>query len=109
MARFVLRKSQRFKKSFLLQYRGEGIFGEGRIKDLSLNGGQVAGEVPVSKGMSLALRITLPEEPELLIIDKADVKWVKGLEFGLEFGTLHKKVSERITKVISELVKKHHG
>ena len=109
MSRFVLRKNQRFKKSFLLQYRGEGILGEGRIKDLSLGGGQVAGAVPVSKGMTLALRITLPEEPELLVIEKADVKWVKGLEFGLDFGMLDRKVSERITKVISELVKKHHG
>ena len=29
MAGFVLRKNQRFKKPVLVQYRGEGIFGEG--------------------------------------------------------------------------------
>ena len=71
MAGFVLRKNQRFKKPVLVQYRGEGIFGEGKIEDLSLSGGNVLGEVPVSKGMSLTLQVTLPGDLEPLVIERA--------------------------------------
>jgi len=37
------------------------------------------------------------------------VKWVKGSEFGMDFDTPQPKVAERITKVISTLVKTQHG
>ena len=38
MAGFVMRKNQRFKELVPVQYRGEGIAGEGMLKDLSLKG-----------------------------------------------------------------------
>ena len=59
--------------------------------------------------MSLTLQVTLPGDPEPLVIERATVKWVKGLEFGVDFGAPQRKVVQRITKVISELVKKRHG
>jgi hypothetical protein len=50
MARFVLRDGQQLKTFAPAQYRGDGIAGEGIIKDLSLRGSYIMGNVPVSVG-----------------------------------------------------------
>ena len=109
MAGFVMRKGQRLKAFAPVQYRGDGIAGEGIIKDLSLSGSYIIGNVPVSAGMMLALQIFVPGDPELLLIDRATVKWVKRANFGVDFDNLQPKVAEQITRVISTLVKTQHG
>jgi hypothetical protein len=109
MAGFVMRKHQRLKELVPVQYRGDEIAGEGIIKDLSLSGSHITGNRGVSLGMALALQIFEPGDPEPLLIDRAIVKWVKRAEFGVDFDTPQPKVAERITKLISTLVKTHHG
>lgn len=109
MAGFVVRKAQRLKTFATMRYFGDGVAGEGIIKDLSLNGSYITGNRPVSIGMVLALHIFVRGEAELLLIDRATVKWVKRAEFGVDFDTHEPKVAERITKLISTLVKAQHG
>ena len=109
MAGFVLRKSQRLKTFATMRYFGDGVAGEGIIKDLSLDGSYITGNRPVSVGMVLALHIFVPGEAELLLIDRATVKWVKRADFGVDFDTHEPKVAERITQVISKLVKTKLG
>lgn len=109
MAGFVMRKDQRFKKLMPVRYLGDGMAGEGVIEDLSLSGSYMTGNVPVSVGMTLALQMLVPGDPEPLLIDRAVVKWVKGSEFGVDFDTPPPKVAERITQVISTLVKSQRG
>ncbi len=109
MAGFVMRTDQRLKKLVPVRYLGDGMAGEGIIKDLSLSGSYMTGNAPVSVGMTLALQIFVPGDPEPLLIDRAIVKWVKGSEFGVDFDTPQPKVTERITKIISTLVKSQHG
>jgi hypothetical protein len=109
MAGFVMRKGQRLKTFATMRYFGDGVAGEGIIKDLSLNGSYITGNRPVSIGMVLALHIFVPGEAELLLIDRATVKWVKRAKFGVDFDTHEPKVAERITKLISTLVKAQHG
>ena len=109
MARFVMRKDQRLKKLVPVRDLGDGIAGEGIIKDISLSGSYITGNALVSAGMALALQIFVPGDPEPLLIDRATVKWVKGSEFGVDFDIPLPKVAERITKVISTLVKTQHG
>ena len=109
MAGFVLRKGQRLKTFATVRYRGDGIAGEGIIKDLSLSGSYITGNRPVSVGMVLALQIFVPGDPELLLIDRATVKWVKRAAFGVDFDNVQPKMAERITQVISTLVKTQHG
>jgi len=46
----------------------------------------------------------VPGDPEPLLIDHAIVQWVKGFEFGVDFGTPQPNVAERITTVIARLV-----
>jgi hypothetical protein len=54
--------------------------------------------------MALALQIFVPGDPEPLLIDRAIVQWVKGSEFGVDFGTPQPPVAERLMTVISRLV-----
>ena len=109
MAGFVMRKNHRLKKLVPVRYIRDGIAGEGIIKDLSLSGSYITGNTPVSVGMALALQIFVPGDPVPLLIDRATVKWVKGSEFGVDFDSPQPKEAERITQVISTLVKTHHG
>jgi PilZ domain len=109
MAGFVLRKSQRLRTFGTMRYFGDGVAGEGIIKDLSLTGSSITGNKPVTIGMVLALHIFVPGEPELLLIERATVKWVKRANFGVDFDIHELKLAERITQVISKLVKTKHG
>jgi hypothetical protein len=110
MAGFGMRKGQRLKTFATVRYRGDGISGEGVIKDLSLSGSYIIGNAPLSVGMVLALQIFVPgDPPEQLLIDRATVKWVKRAEVGVDFDTLQPTVAKQITKVIATLVKKQHG
>jgi hypothetical protein len=109
MARFVMRKNQRFQASVPVLYQGAQVAGEGMVKDLSLNGWQIRGNENVTVGMELVLRVFLPGEPEPLRIDLAIVQWVKGLEFGVHFDSLPRHSMKRIEQIIAAFVKKHHG
>ena len=109
MAGFVLRKNHRLKKLVPVRYLRDKMAGEGIIKDLSLSGSYIAGNASVSIGMALALQIFVPGDPVPLLIDRAIVKWIKGSEFGVDFDIPQPAVAERITQVISTLVKTQHG
>ena len=109
MTGFVMRKNHRLKKLVPVRYLGEGITGEGIIKDLSLSGSYITGNASVFVGVALALQIFVPGDPDPLLIDRTIVKWVKGSEFGVDFDTPPPKVSDRITKVIVSLVKTGNG
>ena len=109
MAWFFMRKHHRLTRLVSVRYLRDGIAGEGIIKDLSLSGSYMTGNAPVSVGLALALQIFVPGDPEPLLIDRVIVKWVTGSEFGVDFDTLQPKVAERITTVISTLVKTQHS
>ena len=59
--------------------------------------------------MVLALQIFVPGEPEMLSIDHAIVKWAKRAEFGVDFDNPKPDVAERITRIISTLVRTQRG
>jgi len=109
MAGFFVRKNQRIKRLVPVRYLGDGIIGEGIIKDLSLSGSYITGNASVSIGAVIALQIFIPGDPEPLLIDRTTVKWVKGSDFGVDFDTSQSQVTERVAKIISTLVKTQHG
>ena len=107
MAGFSLRKNQRLKQLVPVRYQMlNGIADEGIMKDLSLSGSYMTGNVPVSVGMALALQIFVPGDPDVVLIDQATVKWVKGSTFGVNFETLPPKVAAQITKIIATLIQR---
>lgn len=108
MTWFFMRRQQRLTRVVSVQYFLDGVVGEGIIDGLSLSGGYMNGNIPVSVGMVLALQMLVPGDSEPLLIDRATVVWVKGSEFGVYFDTPKPKVVERITTVISTLIKTQH-
>ena len=109
MASFITRKEERFRESVPVQYHGEQITGEGFVYDLSLSGGRIVGNVPVLEGMLLVLRFSLPGEVEPFAFEGATVRWVRGLEFGVELGPLPPDLAERFRHVIAVFAEKHSG
>jgi hypothetical protein len=109
MTGFFVRKNQRIKRLVPVRYLGDGIVGEGIIKDISLSGSYITGNAAVSIGSVIALQIFVPGDPEPLLIDRATVKWVKGSDFGVDFDSSQPQVTERIAKIISTLVNAQHG
>ncbi|HSF66212.1 MAG TPA: hypothetical protein VLA67_02170 [Nitrospiraceae bacterium] len=109
MSRHIVRKSQRIKTFATLKYRGYKIAGEGIIKNVSLHGSHNIGNVPVTVGMVLALQIFVPGASDLLVIDRATVKWVKRAEFGVHFDGPKPAMAERIVEVVAMLAKAQHS
>jgi len=109
MTGFVVRKHQRLKELIPVRYYKDRLVGDGLIKDLSLNGSSITGNARVFIEERLILQLFVPGDPEPLTIDGVMVKWVKGSEFGVEFGTLSLKAAERLATIISGLVTAHHG
>jgi PilZ domain len=106
MAKSLVRMEQRLKTFAPVRYRGDGIAGEGIIKDLSLNGSYIVGNTPVTVGMVLALHIFVPGNPaQVLLINRATVKWVKRSKFGVDFEPPPPKVAEQITQIVATLMK----
>jgi hypothetical protein len=87
-----------------VQYLGDDA-GEGIIDGTSLNGSYMTGNGPVSIGIAPVLHMFVPGDPEPLLIDLATVILVKGTKFWVAFDTPKVKVAERITRVISMLIK----
>ena len=108
MTWLFMRKQHRPTRVVSVRYLRDGIAGEGIIKDLSLSGSYMNGNAPVSVGMTLALQMFVPGDPEPLLIDRATVIWVKGAEFGVVFDTPTPKVAEQITTVAAKSVKTQH-
>ena len=68
MARFVLRDGQQLKTFAPAQYRGVGIVGEEIIKDLSLGGSYITGNVPLDS--------TTPSILKLCGIDTTSLRFI---------------------------------
>lgn len=109
MAPYTVRKEERFRESVPVEYQGEQITGEGFVSELSLSGGRIVGNVPVSVGLSLVLHFSLPGEPEPFTFEGATVRWVRGIEFGVDLGPLPSDTAERFTRVIAVLADKRRA
>jgi hypothetical protein len=70
--------------------------GEGMITNLSALGCTIETCEPLRNDRSLALRLLLPDKPESLPIELAQVRWVKGRRAGLEFTRLDRTANLRL-------------
>lgn len=99
---FVQRSYARFLVQFPMMYLGQTVSGQGIVRGLSLAGCQALGNAPANAGQMLSVRLTLPNDQKPLLIKRATVKWVKGLEFGLTFDHLDEQQTIRLQRVIEE-------
>ena len=82
---FISRKHIRIPIACFVEYIGDGLIGTGVIHDFSVDGWHITAieSRPIQVGMSLALRVTLPNQPIPIHVEAATVQWVRGREFGV--------------------------
>jgi PilZ domain len=93
-----------FRTTFSASPKAEGV---GVILDLSLGGCRIVSPVVVELGVSLELRIHVPDLEWPLMIEAASVQWVSGETFGLAFFRMKDMERQRLEQVIIKLQKSH--
>ena len=95
------RRGRRLSLSCRLFFFGENDFeGEATVLDLSTNGCQATSLIQVQVGMMLRLSLFLHDQKWPVRIDEAQVRWVKGVSFGLEFTGIRPAQRERVRAII---------
>ena len=74
--------------------------GTGLILDLSTGGCRIESPVTVEPGLSLELRIYVPDIEWPLMVEAASVQWVSGQTFGLAFFRMTETERQRLGQVI---------
>lgn len=70
--------------------------GEGKVTNLSVFGCTIECTGAVPDQTTLLVRLLLPDQPESLPIEQAEVRWVKGNQVGLQFGKLERMADLRL-------------
>jgi hypothetical protein len=73
------------------------------VSRLSMGGCTVGSDDQVLPGTFLVLHIQFPAQYSPLKVDLAEVRWVKGREFGLKFIRLRKEEKDRLRKLLNYL------
>ncbi len=68
-----------------VDYIANHFMGNGTMVNVSPEGMEVRGNYEVTIGLHMSLRIVVPEQAEPLYAGRAIVRWVRGLEFGVQF------------------------
>ena len=102
--RFAVRVYSRFPVEITLIYRGPNSAGQGIVQELSLVGCRVLGNDPVVAGETLSIGLSHHISQPPMFIERATVKWVKGLEFGLAFKKLQPRQADQLQRLIEALL-----
>jgi hypothetical protein len=96
MDRPYVRGHYRLPGCYPAMFADHTMIGEGSVTSLSVCGCtlQCTGTVPDAK--RLRLRLLLPDEPDSLPVDRAEVCWVSGSRLGLRFEDVERKASLRL-------------
>jgi hypothetical protein len=97
------RQQPRFTSQFRSTISGGQGEGQGRTLDLSAGGCMIETDLPVSAGALLECRIYVPGLDWPLRINEAQVRWVKGTTFGIQFMKLHPGEKAKLMRVIASL------
>jgi len=101
---FALRYHYRFPIFTLVKYeRGNGI-GYGSVTNLSSVGWRISGSLPLEYGDVCALRVRLPTKQWVSVME-GRVRWVHGVECGIETVAIDKTAQARIDDYIQARLK----
>jgi hypothetical protein len=100
---FTIRPHQRFPVLCPVTYHAGLHQGHGTVRNFSLNGWRLSGEVPLRIGQPCSMFVTLPNEQGLFAV-AAIVRWRRGKEYGLETLVMEKQTQSRLEHYIKRLV-----
>src|SRR4029077_21115709 len=83
---FISRRRIRIPITWFVDYEGDKVFGTGIVQNFSVDGWHITTiePRPIHVGMSLALRVMLPNQLIPIHVDMTTVQWVRGREFGVQ-------------------------
>ncbi|WHZ14623.1 MAG: hypothetical protein OJF52_001462 [Nitrospira sp.] len=89
-------------------YLSEYFLGKGTIWDVSSAGWRIQGDHQVRVGMTLTLRMDLPDEMLPLEVEQATVQWVRGSDFGVRIIKMGKQSAGKLERLIGEHLRPPH-
>jgi hypothetical protein len=102
--RFDEKRTQpRFTAQFRSTFSGGQREGQGKTVDLSSGGCKIETDHPVVVGATFECRVYVPGLSWPLRINLAQVRWVKGNTFGLQFIDVHPEEQMKLKQVLTEL------
>ncbi|TLY27274.1 MAG: PilZ domain-containing protein, partial [Nitrospirae bacterium] len=81
----------------------QGVIEGGTLIDLSMEGCRVESDARLTPGNALSLRLFISGGEPPIEVERAEVRWVKGLVSGVAFITIKEKEQERLRQVIRDL------
>jgi hypothetical protein len=84
-----------------VSYLAEDFMGTGTVSDLSINGYRIEGNHPIYLDRNLTLRVFLPNDPRPLDVERAAVRWMNGLEFGLQIVRIAPEAEARLNEFVA--------
>lgn len=108
---FQFRTHSRIPIICFVDYVGEGLIGTGVIQDFSVDGWQIKAfkSQPLKVGMSLVLRVNLPNQPIPIEVETAVVQWVTKREFGVHVVGMSSEVEARVRQFIESMANLPHA
>jgi hypothetical protein len=97
------RMHPRFTAQFRSTFSGGQREGQGKTLDLSDGGCRIETDHPVVAHTSFECRIYAPGLSWPLRVDEAQVRWVKGKTFGLQFVSMKPDERVKLKQVIADL------
>ena len=98
------RHTERLSVSCRVNYVGElstqPHLGEGLTKDVSVSGGKIISELPVTRGTLLTLTLSLPDQLPPLTLTSAHVIWVSGCQVSVRFLQVNAEDRKRLQTFI---------
>jgi hypothetical protein len=91
----------RVKFSVTLSFSRGRDAGEGTLANLSVGGACVASNKRVSQGDFVSLQIYVPGHEFPIVVQSAAVRWVRGVEFGVEFLKLTDEQRRRLDDLLA--------
>lgn len=97
------RVQPRFTAQFRSTFSGGQREGQGKTLDLSGGGCRIETDQPIVVGAAFECRIYVPGLNWPLRIEEAQVRWVKGKNFGLQFVSMQPEERVKLEEVIANL------
>ncbi|HSB45887.1 MAG TPA: PilZ domain-containing protein [Nitrospira sp.] len=97
------RQQPRFTAQFRSTFSGGQREGRGKTLDLSDGGCRIETDEPIVVGAAFECRIYAPGLDWPLRIDEAQVRWVKGKTFGVQFVSIRPDERVKLKRVIANL------
>lgn len=72
------------------------MIAEGKVIDLTVFGCAIECAVALPKGTQLRVRLILPDQPQSLPVEEAEVRWVEGNRMGLQFHKVERAADFRL-------------